>query len=436
MSECRISSRRRTSLKTVLIALIVITCVTPRELTIISFQGVITRPNGSAIILSIPMLLAFVLWFMSGCRLKVKKSTMKAPILVYFGFACASFFFVVFNRAMLSYYSVAAWKYIMFVFMFIVIAEQCDFYTLQNGIDIGFRWSLIIQTISGMLSVFLGIVIPFVGNTSSSIRNGLPRMVGSFAHPGDFGLYISILFVYFLCKVLFDKELNNIPYAVLGFIDIYLSGGRTMLVVSAMVTLIILMSRYKRNVLLKFLFVVVAGIGGYWFTKSDAFADLFIRHNIFDMLMARFIHWILGFRIMADNVINFILGVGLNNRVDYIDANYSDYAALVSSASSVLDSEFVKGMPIHNSYLIAGCELGIVGLLLYVNIFVHNIRVAIRVQKKQPLLRTQCMFVIAATLVVAIYCMQGWAMHKTFAWTMVTILAAYVFHLNRQKDRE
>ena len=199
-----------------------------------------------------------------------------------------------------------------------------------------------------------------------------------------------------------------------------------MLAVSLLVATFVLMRRNKKRFLFKALFIFAILTGVYWFIQSDSFYSLFIKNNIWDMLAARLVYWKMGIDIMIDSPSNFIIGIGLNNIVDFIDLNYSKYAGLVSTASSILNSEFVRGMPIHNSFLIVGCELGILGIVLYIRIYMRIVLDSIKMLGNKRVHHDEkwvYVFLLAATVVIMVYCMQGWATHKDFAWTMIVVLA-------------
>ena len=429
------------SIGSVLIALIIITCVFPREISLLSFAtDYVTRPYGNSLSISLPMIftLLFTLLLIPR-RKKTKKSIWRAPIVHYFNWGIISGLFLLINGASIKWYSAGAFTYLLFTAMFILLATFINYEELLRGIDKGFRVSLVIQTLIGFLYVFFGVLIPFFSNYSTSFRNGLSRMVGSFSHPGDFSLYISIMYVYFLSKWLFAGETKSILYVVLCFIDIYLSGARTMLIVSMLITIIFFMRRYKNRLELKLLFAAVIALGVYWFVQGDTFQDLFIRHNFFDMFTARLVHWIIGIRIMFANVLNFLFGVGLNNHVDYINAHFSSFEGLVYTASAVLTNDFVRSSPIHNSFFIVGSELGVVGFGLYLRVYLHMLTYSIqnlkkRRDKQRP--QWQIVFIFGVSIVLLLYCMQGWATHKDFSWTMIVIISLLVYKTPKQYEVE
>jgi len=424
-----------------LIAVIIITCVTPREISLLTFANdYVTRPYGNSLSISLPMIFTFLFTLLLiPRRKKTKKSMWQAPVVQFFNWGIISGLFLFFNRASFQWYSCGAFKYLIFATMFVLLATFINLDELLVGIDIGFRVSLIIQTLIGFLYVFFGVLIPFVSNYSTSIRNGLSRMVGSFAHPGDFSLYISILYVYFLAKWLFAGQKKSFFYVAVCFIDIYFSGARTMLIVSMLVTIIVLMKRYRNRWELKILLVAAIALGAYWFVQGDTFQDLFIRHNFFDMLTARLVHWIIGSRMMFENVSNFLIGVGLNNHVDYIDAHFSNYAGLVYTASAVLTSDFVRSSPVHNSFFIAGSELGIVGFVLYIRVYLRLLTFVIKNLKnrrEKQIPQWLFVFIFGVFIILLLYCMQGWATHKDFSWTMIVIISLLVYKIQRQNEVE
>lgn len=441
-----VESFSRVNVVRMMIALIIVTSAISRDFKLIVFNSNnIIRQYGSSIGISLPLIIGIsLLFFKKRPHKKVickrvnvvisnkRKDIFESPIFHYFIWGLISCVFLFFNNASFRWYVVGAYSYILYLLLFLLIIRNVSYAELSKGIDDGFRMGLIIQTIIGFLYVFGGILIPYVSNYSNSMRNGITRMVGSFTHPGDFSLYISIIYAYFLCKFLFLDEKKCLLYVVIGFVDIYLSGARTMLIVSLILLLSIIIRRYHKRLEVKVFVVLLSITGGYYFYKSDFFQDLFVKHSFFEMLNARVVHWIIGFKIMFSSISNLFFGIGLNNHVDYIDKNYNEYAKLVYSASTILSSEFVRGMPIHNSLLIVGCELGLFGLFLFLRIFLNMIHVSliiIRSKKYHGLLRMQATFLVAFTIVMLAYCMQGWAAHKSFSWIMIDIISALSFKL-------
>lgn len=420
---------RRFDLKAFIVAMIIVFSALPKELTLIAFPTYLTRPYGSVISISFTMLLTAVLFVCCLKKIRFYKKTASAPIIQFLFWALLSIVFILFNNASVENYLAAAIKFVFYILLYFLLADCMNFKSLMRGIDGGFRLGMIIQTTAGCAYVFFGILIPLFGNYSTNYRNSFSRMVGSFAHPGDFSMYIAILTVYFVSRLLFAKEKGSIIYIAMGAVDLLFSGARAMLLCTFLVSVLIVINRYRKSMTMKILVIVSVIAGIVIFVQSDTFQNLFITLSFVDMLGARLIHWVIGFKIMTRDFVNFLFGVGLNSNVDFINAHYSEFSSLIVS-STILSDEFASTMPIHNSYLIQGVELGIVGLILYIRVYLSSIlRSAVSVRKKLSL-RTENVFLIAALGTYAIYALQGWALQKNFAMVMLMVVLAMHRHVS------
>ncbi len=421
------SDNRRVDLRKVILVLMIVTCVLPREQTIYAFQENLTREYGSVISITIPMIAMLGIIFLNRGQISYNRF-IENPLLTWFNFAIASGLFILINEGKFSYYLVAASRMMLYILMYILLSYNISKKTFFEAIDLGFRITLIIQTIIGCLYEFFGISIPIISNYSDSVRNGMKRMVGSFSHPGDFSLYIAIITLYFVTQLIFRREKRVIPFVFMGTMDILLSGARSMLICTLIACFALLLRKNRNNIFLKLGLVISVIVGIVIFLKSDIFQDLFIKHNFFDMFLARFVHWIIGIKIMTRNPINFICGVGLNNCVDYINEHFSAFTGLLAQ-QTVIDNSFVSHSPIHNSYLIAGVETGIIGIILYARIYLKGLIDSIHLVKKKSKYKAEAMFIGAAFFTYAVYAMQGWSLQKNYALTMLVVLCAFLHHL-------
>lgn len=412
------------AISTLIVALVVVLSAIPREIVFYNFSDLYTRQYGHAITIPYAILCSMLLLIIKRGKIRISFFAKKSPFVFYLVYGVFSLFFIVFNKAELSFYSVAAFKYILYITMFLILSSTVSLNNYLKGLEVGFKAALFLQTLIGWLYEFAGITIPYIGKYSSSYRNGLSRMEGTFTHPGDFSLYAGIIFIYFFYGYLEKRKINSLLYSVVAYIDIFLSGARTMLLTVSILVAIILFYKYKKLIMAKTILVISISGGLFWFFRSEIFRDMFVEHDFNEMFVARFTHWIIGFNILFSNIENFLFGVGLNNHVRYIDENYGMFDLVVSSAGDALDSEFVRGMPIHNSFLIVGCELGFIGLFLYLSYYVYHIRRAIDIAKNCPKYSNICKFIVTSLTLVLIYSIQGWAAMKSFAWIIVVILLA------------
>ena len=412
------------AISTLIVALVVVLSAIPREIVIYSFNDPYTRQYGRNISIPYAILCSMLLLIIKRGKFRINMYAKKSPFLFYLVYGVFSAVFAVFNKAELTFYSVAAFKYVLYIFSFLILSSTVSLKNYLNGLDLGLKIALMMQTLIGWLYEFAGITVPYIGKYSVSYRNGLSRMEGTFTHPGDFSLYAGILFMYFFYKFLDKKEVVSLVYSAVAYIDIFLSGARTMLLTISALVAIVLFYKYRQLLLVRILLAIGIGGGLYLFFNSDIYRDMFLEHDFREMFVARFTHWIVGFKIMFSNIVNFLFGVGLNNHVRYIDENYGMFALVVSSAGDALESEFVRGMPIHNSFIIVGCELGIVGAILYLSYYIYYIREIGNVFNKDSSYRRICAFILSSIVIIMIYSIQGWAMMKSFAWEIVIVIFA------------
>lgn len=409
----------------VIIALIIILAAIPREISIFVFSDGANRQYGSSISISLSFIISLLLLYKGKIKNDFKLLKYE-PFFQYLLFGLLYGLFGALIQMNIKFYFVGAYRYILYIVLYIFITSNISFESIHKGFEIGLKVGCLFQAFVGLLRVFTGYLIPFISGTSENKRDGMLRLVGTFQHPGDCSLYLSFALMFFLCAFFYTrKKKTNLLFFIITFITIYYTQARAILIISFITISIIIFIKFRKKILVKLLLIPLVIFVLYCFYNSDIYYELFIRNSFTEMLYARSVHWIIGGRIMIDNPVNFFIGVGLNGIVDYINTNYYDFADLVLT-STVLDESFVRGMPIHNSILIVGCELGIVGLILYIRFFIKYIVFLIKAflnskYKFQPL------FVSMSLVSFLIYCIQGWAAHKNFAWTMLVLLFAYVY---------
>lgn len=424
--EQLVETQPKNWLRSFILGALIVLCAIPREYVLASFADSANRQYGSYVSVTLTMLC--IAAFMLTGNLYFRKKYLKAPLVVYLIFSIISGIFLPVNSGNLIYYAVAVIRYVVYMVLFFILCQNISRRDYERAIDIGFKIALFLQLIIGCLAVFFDMYIPYISSQTANRRNGILRMVGTFAHPGDCSLYLSIIMMYYLCKVLFKHDKKSLPFLLLSYFGIYLTQSRTMMIISLILAAFILFRRYRKYAIVKLVFFFGIFAAAFWFFRSDIFYELFIRNSFADMIIARLVHWIMGVRIMFSSIGNFIFGVGLNNIVDYVRSHYSEFSSLVGM-STILSEDFVRGMPIHNSFFIVGCELGIVGFILYIRMYVSYIRNSIKKIKLDKDKLFEYMFVISSLVSIAIYCLQGWAAHKEFSWVMIVVITAYFYVL-------
>lgn len=420
------------------IALTLITAGLTREVSYKILYDTITRPYGNSISVSIPFIVLVVGTIMAkGTRLHLVNESQR-DIIGFLLLGIASVLFLPINSGGTRAYLIGAVKYLQY--LIVVVFLRC--YSKEEyiaGLRSGFALGVILQTVVGGLYIFFGIQIPFLTGTNTGIRNDRLRMVGTFSHPGSFSLYIGIIMLFFLCEYLFDKKKFSLLYLVMAGIDLYLSGARTMLVAAAVVSWVILIRRYRNSILLKLGLILTVSLAFYWFIQSDIYQELFIENSAFDMLLVRLGHSIIGLQILFSSVINAFFGVGLNYHVDFKVLHASQFSwitGFLMRSSRYTTYEVGISVPVHNSFLVAGDELGLFGLILYIGIFVRWILSIANLLKNRKRFDQEklgeLIFCFSAACVLIIYCLQGWAMHQTHGWYLLILLRSLTGVVTRE----
>lgn len=273
---------------------------------------------------------------------------------------------------------VQIFKYFIIVILLDTVGDFNKFY---SWIKIGLKIGLIVQTIVGYTFTFGGITIPYITGTSShSIRNGYYRMFGTMESPGDFSLYMIIILIFFLVDFLVLKEKKSIVYTIFSWLNLYFSGARAMTILSGIIIIGIIYYFYRKNHIVKIITIIGAISSIIYFLDSEYYYEYFVRNNIFDMLNTRMVHWNVGIRLFYEN---FIFGVGLNNITYYIFNNFDEVFLSINYQNILVDSMFLQRAPIHNSFLIVACEMGVLGLIAFLRIYIIALKKCLLVIRKE-----------------------------------------------------
>lgn len=419
---------KKYSIKSILLAVIIIVCTIPKELTIVEYASLLYEPFGNRIGVSITfVVIPFLFFFKKKSQIKIHLSI---PVISYFVYCIFSFFYLVINKGNINNYLVGLYYIVIYLILFLLLVERYDLDSFEKGLNLGFRTSLLFQTSVGLLYMFSGYVLPFIGNESLEYRNGIPRMLGTLNHPGPFSLYIAVITLYFICRWLFSEYKKGIFYGIIGLMDIYLSGARTMTILTILVMFILLDRKFPDNIFYKIGVMLIIVISVFWFFQSDYFYTMFVNLSIIEMFQVRTNHWSVGLQIIFRNITNFLTGVGFNNHVNYMVDHYSEFRNIAFSSGSYSETfEFSISNPIHNSYLIAGAELGIFGLFFYTRIFFSWMKKGILLLKKKSNEKFYGMFVLFSFVLFAVYAMQGWAPYQINGMVLLVLLNAYIQHI-------
>ncbi|MDU2155646.1 MULTISPECIES: O-antigen ligase [Clostridium] len=328
---------------------------------------------------------------------------------------------------------VQIFKYFIIVILLDTVGDFNKFY---SWIKIGLKIGLIVQTIVGYTFTFGGITIPYITGTSShSIRNGYYRMFGTMESPGDFSLYMIIILIFFLVDFLVLKEKKSIVYTIFSWLNLYFSGARAMTILSGIIIIGIIYYFYRKNHIVKIITIIGAISSIIYFLDSEYYYEYFVRNNIFDMLNTRMVHWNVGIRLFYEN---FIFGVGLNNITYYIFNNFDEVFLSINYQNILVDSMFLQRAPIHNSFLIVACEMGVLGLIAFLRIYIIALKKCLLViRKENKEFYKFTIFPVVALGTYIIYGLQGWAMLKQPFWIIFCTIICYIqllFKNSNNKD--
>ncbi|MCI1857419.1 MAG: O-antigen ligase family protein [Sporolactobacillus sp.] len=417
----------------IMLIMLIVVCPLPRAYTMYNFMsGPENRPFGNTLGITIPLLFFILMYFIT-----IGKNNFyiyyKSPLNYFFFFAVISFFFPIQGRIW-QITLIGIFKLLIIWGLYDILLKKFSFANYEKCLDWGLSIGLLIESALGFLYVFAHVSIPYVSIGFPYDRNGFSRMTGAMAHPGDFSLYISIIYFYYICKLLFKKDKKSIKYIILSLVDLVLSGARAMIITSILISVIIFWKKYQRNWIVKLVImsgIIIASIGVY---HSSFYQNLFMEENFFETITARLIHWRIGFQIMFSSFNNFLFGVGLNNHVDYIASHFSTLSYLITD-TSVVDAFFIQNNPIHNSLLVVGTELGIVGLFLYISIYIVGIINAWKILKAYPKYKSQCTYVIGCLFIFLLYSFQGWALMKDMGWVLFILVNAFLYSIKKDAKK-
>ena len=200
-----------------------------------------------------------------------------------------------------------------------------------------------------------------IGVAQMSVFNeGLIRAYGTFSHPNSMA---GFLLVGLLLWKRFSKN-RNVAYWIvswLAVVGIIISGSRTVWGLLVLVTIFNLQTSIFK--LKKFVgyglvgvgvFILILGIIGMNYRTSD-----FVGGWDTDSLAKRVSLNVVAFKMWQDN---FMLGVGAGNFV----AKLPEYQH---------DSQFYWLQPVHNIFLLAGTEWGMLGIIIVIKFLISNVQI-------------------------------------------------------------
>lgn len=241
-------------------------------------------------------------------------------------------------------------------------------------------------------------------------------MSGTFPHPGPLALFG----IFVLSIVIFNSTINKfirMNGIILSMGVIILAAGRTGIFLMLLVLVTYLISDLRNingnKVILITIYCFLVVIGIVIFNETiTKVINRFVNSDISHQFNTRLNHFVIAHKYIKRRP---ILGLGLNNYLDYTHMEY---------AISFYD-DFNLSNPIHNAFLLIAVEIGILGLICFINFIINTIN---NYKKIKNYTKTdeykKYRGIIAFIFVYCIYNLQGWAGLQTRSLIMVFIISA------------
>jgi len=293
-----------------------------------------------------------------------------------------------------------------------------------SGIFAGLAFICITQFILAICFPLLGMksvtyLFQAAGEEWATRRDSRSGAVGVFLHPGNLGLFLTIATAFLLgCFLNGYKKRLTFVLLVINVLTIFLTYSRSSYVALVIMSCVILFLHHspgsKVFSLKTVLFGVLPGVFillGFIFISP--LGALFLSDNAAEMLQARVDHWKVALDIFSQSP---VIGVGLNAHLEYI----SSQPLLLSN----IHNEFLTTNPIHNIHLIVLCEMGIIGIVIWILFIVNSVADA----RRNLAANNNMIFSLAkagAVISFVIYGITDWAPFSQSVFPLFIILMFY-----------
>ncbi|WP_312098330.1 O-antigen ligase family protein [Niallia sp.] len=276
--------------------------------------------------------------------------------------------------------------------------------------------SIILFVLSIGFSVFKinKLAMIFMGNNYDSFatRGDTYRAVGTFNHPGELGVYLGIVILFFVSTILVGAK-KRIGFIILmiNIISLFLTGSRGAMI-STTIAILFIYIVYKR-LRLKTIIQLIATIFLLFILVYTLASNLFFSENSKDMVEDR-----LQFIDLSKEVIKertFFWGVGPNAYTSS-SINIKETGTIPTWAIH----DFLR-TPAHNIYILQLAELGLFGVLSWFCIFISILVVSIKQLKniEEKWLKIIVLVSIGCILHYLIYGLTGWTpLQEHFLWNI------------------
>lgn len=273
-----------------------------------------------------------------------------------------------------------------------------DMNILQKGLCLGCEIALTFQAVLAFLQIAKGgpIGLDFLGENNDAMRyrivdGAISRgAAGTFGYSAALAIFamFTILLVYFSEK----RKAKKIFFSIIALYVLYVAGSRTVIL-----TLLIAfiygvwkgtgrkVGKKKLMLFLSATLVVIAviGIG----VSRNAFAFI-TNSDIIYQIGRRISHWLLAINALSDR---WLIGYGANN--------------FTAKMTSINAEEFLYLNPVHNNYILHWFEIGILGALIYITIFLSSFIYFKYYKSASSFKKAALLFIVC----VAVYNFTGWS---------------------------
>ena len=284
-----------------------------------------------------------------------------------------------------------------------------EFDRIQKPLLLGVYCSLTFQGIVSTLQMINNgpIGLQALGESESAMRY---RLVDGIIQRSPAGLFdhssnLAIFSIFALLITFFCEKNKTIKFVVLsiGLYLLLIAAARTVIVALIIVLFYGLWKYRKRLLKLKYALSFVVGIAlafiAFVVMIKENMLDFFTNSDFIYQIGDRFSQWNLALSYIFKRW--GIIGYGINN-----------YTSVTTETGN---SSFIYLNPVHNNYLLYWFELGIIGLLLYIIIFVCCYRYGKNFKKLKQIKKTGLLFVAC----VFLYNFAG--------WSFATSMSIYLF---------
>lgn len=270
---------------------------------------------------------------------------------------------------------------------------------IQRPLLQGTEVALLIQGIVASLQKIKNGVIGLeaLGEADEAMRY---RLVGGVIERSPAGLFehssrLAVFTIFALLLILFCEERKIKKYILLAFgtYVLFIAAARTA-IIAVFIALIYGLWRNRarlfrrRNLVLIIIGIILLIFGGIYLVRNNIL-DFFTSSDILYQIGNRFSQWNLAFSYISKRM--GIIGYGINN-----------YTSVTTGTGLV---EFIYLNPVHNNYILYWFELGIVGFVAYIMIYVFSFKQGRKYKEFSQIGKSAFLFILCTL----IYNFIGWA---------------------------